>query len=338
MHGNVLGIVEVCFRLHRFWKKLGICELFFCLPYKKCNQTKTMSQTFHELFKNYEFKTKTCSPFETLVDNFCSMYNKKEGCPFEITPEMIHQCEETYRHAHCDKPSPMVDVHRFVQHFGNNYVKKCGSFTLKKWGSATWINEPFGKGHDQNHYPLPKHQFNDCVLEDMRRRSYSLGRSKGIGLHRYHQHECGGRCNHGRRQCTVLKQEEALRPLTFMNAKYTMFEMCKQMGMLCTPKSNVQNMLLCLRRGAPKLYAVEDCVSQFESYLKFDFTEQDFINIMKSDQGALVLRLYCCWWILTMNHVLANTEALTHVSSLGKRVPIDNANVFVDRKAKRRRF
>ena len=114
--------------------------------------------------------------------------------------------------------------------------------------------------------------------------------------------------------------------------------MCKQMGMLVTPKSNVQNMLLCLQRGAPRLYAVEDCVSQFESYLKFDFTEQDFINIMKSDQGALVLRLYCCWWVLTMNHVLANPEALTQVSSTGKRKPINNANVFVDRKAKRRRF
>ena len=284
------------------------------------------------------------NPFETMVGNFCSMYNQKQGCPFEITPKMIHRCEETYHHAHCDKPSPIVNVHRFVQYFGNNYVKKCRSFTLKKWGSATWINEPFGKGHDQNHYPLPKHQFNDCVLEDMRRRSYIFGsgRSKRIDLRRYHQHECndknGGRCNHGRRHCTILKQEEALRSLTFMNAKHTMFEMCKQMGMLVTPKSNVQNMLLCLQRGAPRLYAVEDCVSQFEAYLKFDFTEQDFINIMKSDRGALVLRLYCAWWVLTMNHVMANPEVLTQVSSSGKRKPINNANVFVDRKAKRRRF
>ena len=256
------------------------------------------------------------SPFETLIGNFCSMYNKKVGCPFEITPEMIHQCEETYHHARGDEPSPIVDVHRFAQHFGNNYVKKCRSFTLKKWGSATWINEPFGSGHDQNHYPLPKHQFNDCVLENMRRRSFIFGSSKRIDL----------------------KQHDALRSLTIMNAKQTMFEMCKQMGMLVTPKSNVQNMLLCLQRGAPKLYAVEDCVSQFESYLKFDFTEQDFINIMKSDQGALILRLYCAWWILTVNRVLANPEALTKVSSTGKRKPIDNANVFVDRKAKRRRF
>ena len=256
------------------------------------------------------------NPFETLVGNFCSMYNKKKGCPFEITPKMIHQCEETYHHARGDEPSPIVDVHRFVQHFGNNYVKKCRSFTLKKWGSATWINEPFGKGHDQNHYPLPKHQFNDCVLEDMRRRSQNLGRSKRIDL----------------------KQQEALHSLTFMNAKQTMFEMCKQMGMLCTPKSNVQNMLLCLKRGAPRLYAVEDVVSQFEAYLNLGSIEQDFINIMKSDHGALVLRLYCCWWVLTMNHVLANPEALTPVSSSDKRKPIDNANVFVDRKAKRRRF
>ena len=129
-----------------------------------------------------------------------------------------------------------------------------------------------------------------------------------------------------------------LRKLFTSFAKQTMFEMCKQMGMLCTPKSNVQNMLLCLRRGAPRLYAVEDCMSQFESYLNLGSIEQDFINIMKSDQGALILRLYCCWWVLTMNHVLANPETLTHVSSLGKRVPIYNANVFVDRKAKSRRF
>ena len=285
------------------------------------------------------------NPFETLVGNFCSMYNKKKGCPFEITPEMIHQCEETYHHAHCDKPSPIVDVHRFVQHFGNNYVKKCRSFTLKKWGSATWINEPFGKGHDQNHYPLPKHQFNDCVLEDMRRRSQNLGRSKGIDLRCYHRNKCHhrGRCARSNvfkhlHQCTILKQGEALRKLSTSFAKQTMFEMCKAMANL-TPKTHAHAMLLCLKRGAPKLYAVNDVVSQFEDYLKLgDFTEQDFINIMKSDQGALILRLYCCWWVLTMNHVLANPEALTHVSSSGKRVPIDNANVFVDRKAKRRRF
>ena len=275
------------------------------------------------------------SPFETLIGNFCLMYNQKEGCPFEITPEMIHQCEETYHHARGDEPSPIVDVHSFVQH-----CEKRRSFTLKKWGSATWINESFGKVCGQNHNPLPKHQFNDCVLEDMRRRSYIFGRCKRIDLYRYHQHECsdknGGRCNHGR-QCTILKQEEALRSLTFTNAKQTMFEMCKSMDMFCTPKSNAQNMLLCLKRAVPRLYAVEDCVSQFKGYLKF-FTEQDFVDIMKSDQGALVLRLYCAWWVLTMNHVLANTEALTSVSSSGKRKPIDNANVFVDRKAKRRRF
>jgi len=47
---------------------------------------------------------------------------------------------------------------------------------------------------------------------------------------------------------------------------------------------------------------------------------------------------YCTFCVLTMNHVLANPEALTPVSSSGKRKPIDNANVFVDRKAKRRRF
>ena len=43
-----------------------------------------MSQTFHEKFPNFEFKTKTCSPFERLIDKFCSMYNKKKGRPFEI--------------------------------------------------------------------------------------------------------------------------------------------------------------------------------------------------------------------------------------------------------------
>ena len=285
------------------------------------------------------------NPFETLVDKFCSIYNNKEGLPFEITPEMIHKTEETYHEARCNEPSPIVDVHRFVQHFGNNYVRKCGLFTLKKWGSATWINEPFGKGHDQNYYPLPENKFNDCVLENMRIRSYSLGRVNKNVLHRYHLQECHhpGPCarsnvfkNRYMYQCTILKQEEALQPLTFMNAKQTMFEMCKQM--FCTPKLNVQNMLLCLRRGAPKLYATEDVVLQFEGYLKLDFTEQDFINIMKSDQGALVLRLYCCWWILTTNHALAKPETLTKVSSTGKRKPINNANVFVDRKAKRRRF
>ena len=252
------------------------------------------------------------NPFETLVGNFCSIYNKKEG-RFEINPEMIYQTEETYHHARCDEHSPIIDVHRFVQGFGNNYMKKWGSAT---WiNDATWINEPFGKGHDQNYYPLPENKFNDCVLKNMRIRSYSLGRNGNV--------------------------------LHFVNAKHTMFEMCKQM--FCTPKLNVQNMLLCFKRGAPRLYAVKDVVLQFEGYLKLDFTEQDFIKLMKSDQGALVLRLYCCWWILTTNHVLANPETLTKVSSTGKRKIIDNANqdanVFVHdvdtctcRRPKRRRF
>jgi hypothetical protein len=100
-----------------------------------------------------------------------------------------------------------------------------------------------------------------------------------------------------------------------MNAKQTMFEMCKQMDIFCTPKSNAQNMLLCLKRAVPRLYATEDVVSQFEGYLNF-FTEQDFIDIMKSDKGALVLRLYCVWWVLTINHVLANPETLFKIKAI----------------------
>jgi hypothetical protein len=116
----------------------------------------------------YNNKFKQCLPrLKHWSATFARCTTKKKDV--EITPEMIYQCEETYHHARCDEPSPIIDVHRFVQHFGNNYVKKCCTFTLKKWGSATWINEPFGKGHDQNHYPLPKHKFNDCVLEHMKK-------------------------------------------------------------------------------------------------------------------------------------------------------------------------
>ena len=84
--------------------------------------------------------------------------------------------------------------------------------------------------------------------------------------------------------------------------------MCKQMDIFCTPKSNAQNMLLCLKRAVPRLYATE-------GYLNF-FTEQDFIDIMKSDKGALVLRLYCVWWVLTINHVLANPETLFKIKAI----------------------
>ena len=319
VHGNVLGIVEVCFRLHRFWKKLGICELFFCLPYKKCNQTKTMSQTFHELFKNYEFKTKTCSPFETLVDNFCSVYNKMDGCEFEITPEMIHQWEDGfYRFTH-DKSILSTGVKPELVHSINMFVANYVRGIRKGGVSHTWVTideRPTITGR----YTV---SLNDGRLEMMRRHG------------KYHRVNMRVFCKDNN---IPLGFRNPLDKLSTSFAKQTMFGMCKAMANL-TPKTHAHAMLLCLKRGAPKLYAVNDVVSQFEDYLKLgDFTEQDFIDIMKSDQGALVLRLYCAWWVLTMNHVLANPETLTQVSSSGKRKPVDTTNVFVHRKAKRRRF
>ena len=281
-----------------------------------------MSQTFHEKFPNFEFKTKTCSPFERLIDKFCSMYNKKKGRPFEITPEMIHQCSHIFTHDNQQsilstgiKPELVHSMNMFVA----NYVRG-----IRKGGvSHTWVNI---------HERPTLH----------RRYAVSLNDGHLDMMKRY------GKCTPSR-NCFRMREfckdnnipwgcfRNPLRKLSTSFAKQTMFEMCKSMDMFCTPKSNAQNMLLCLKRAVPRFYAVEDCVSQFKGYLKF-FTEQDFVDIMKSDQGALVLRLYCAWWVLTMNHVLANPEALTPVSSSGKRKPIDNANVFVDRKAKRRRF
>ena len=275
-----------------------------------------MSQTFHELFPNFEFKTKICSPFETLVGNFCLMYNKMEGRPFEITPKMIHRCEDGSILSTGVKPELVHSINMFV----TNYVRG-----IRKGGvSHTWVDDEWETKLRQRWMedqvpPL----LNDSRLEMMRRH---------------------GKCH--RVNMRVFCKDNNI-PLGFRNplhklstsfAKQTMFEMSKAMANL-TPKTHAHAMLLCLKRGAPKLYAVNDVVSQFEDYLKLgDFTEQDFIDIMKSDQGALVLRLYCAWWVLTMNHVLANPEALWQVSNSGKRKPVDTTNVFVHRKAKRRRF
>ena len=81
-----------------------------------------------------------------------------------------------------------------------------------------------------------------------------------------------------------------------------MFEMCKAMADL-TPQSHAQAMLICLKRTAPKLYAVNDVVSQLNNYVKLgEFTEDDFRDIMMSDKGMLIIRLYLSWWAIYCVH------------------------------------
>lgn len=113
-----------------------------------------------------------------------------------------------------------------------------------------------------------------------------------------------------------------------------MFEMCKAMADL-TPQSHAQAMLLCLRRTAPKLYAVNDVVSQLNNYVKLgEFTEDDFRDIMMSDKGMLVIRLYLSWWKNDCVHYRsAKRKRRWNVFSRQRvkrcrgalRVPIDNA-------------
>ena len=80
-----------------------------------------------------------------------------------------------------------------------------------------------------------------------------------------------------------------------------------------------------LKRGAPKLYAVNDVVSQLNSYVKLgEFTEDDFRDIMMSDKGILVIRLYLSWWVIDCENFRSTKR---------KR----RWNVFSRQRAKRRR-
>ena len=184
------------------------------------------------------------NPFETLVGNFCSMYNKMKGCPFEITPKMI------FNNCH-DVP---------IAHRIGSFVKHL----KKKWGCCpSWANERIYVGRGMWDLPL----LNNAVLEQMRV-SYKV--TGANPTERKYAHD---------------SKRELSR----------MFEMCKAMANL-TPQSHAQAMLICLKRTAPKLYAVNDVVSQLNNYVKLgEFTEDDFRDIMMSDKGLLVIRLYLSW-------------------------------------------
>ena len=226
-------------------------------------RTATQYQTMSE-------STKTS--FETLVQEFCSMYNRMEERPFEITTEMIFN--NSY-HMH-------VVIGHFVSHI------------KKKWGCCpSWANE---RRYGNNHLPLLK----NAVLEQMRV------------------------------SCKVMYGKARGKPIQFSlcnNMNHTMsnmFEMCKAMADL-TPQSHAQAMLLCLKRGAPKLYAVNDVVSQLNSYVKLgEFTEDDFRDIMMSDKGLLVIRLYLSWWAMDCEN-FRSTKRKRHW------------NVFSRQRVKRRR-
>jgi hypothetical protein len=64
-----------------------------------------------------------------------------------------------------------------------------------------------------------------------------------------------------------------------------------------------QKGIICLKRTAPKLYAVNDVVSKLNNYVKLgEFTEDDFRDIMMSDKGMLIIRLYLSWWAIYCVH------------------------------------
>ena len=192
------------------------------------------------------------NPFETLVEEFCSMYNKMEGCPFEITPKMI------FNNCH-DVP---------IAHRIGSFVKHL----KKKWGCCpSWANERTYVGRGMWDLPLLK----NAVLEQMRVSYKVTGANPTERIQYAHVPE---------------------RELS------NMFEMCKAMADL-TPQSHAQAMLLCLKRTAPKLYAVNDVVSQLNNYVKLgEFTEDDFRDIMMSDKGMLIIRLYLSWWAIYCVH------------------------------------
>ena len=222
------------------------------------------------------------NPFETLVGNFCSMYNQK--CPFEITPKMIFN--------NCHDVPIAYRIGSFVKHL------------KKKWRCCpSWANERIYvvnvSGRRMWDLPLLK----NAVLEQMRVSCKVTGaRGKPIQF---------SLCNNGKQ--TMIR----------------MFEMCKAMADL-TPQSHAQAMLLCLKRTAPKLYAVNDVVSQLNSYVKLgEFTDDDFRDIMMSDKGMLVIRLYYSWWTI-------NRDNFTQLSRSAKRKR-KCRNVFSRQRAKRRR-
>ena len=214
------------------------------------------------------------NPFETLVGNFCSMYNKMKGCPFEITPKMI------FNNCH-DVP---------IAHRIGSFVKHL----KKKWGCCpSWANERTYVGRGMWDLPLLK----NAVLEQMRV-SYKVTGANPTERIQY--------------------AHDSKRELS------RMFEMCKAMADL-TPQSHAQAMLICLKRTAPKLYAVNDVVSQLNNYVKLgEFTEDDFRDIMMSDKGMLVIRLYYSWWAIYCVH---------YRSTKRKRCE----NVFSRQRVKRRR-
>ena len=237
----------------------------------------TMSE--YELQTAIQYQTmsgSTKTSFETLVQEFCSMYNRMEELPFEITTEMIFN--DSY-HMH-------VVIGHFVSHI------------KKKWGCCpSWANERTYVGRGGVGFtPLLK----NAVLEQMRvscKVMYGKARGKPIQF---------SLCNNGKQ--TMIR----------------MFEMCKAMADL-TPQSHAQAMLLCLKRTAPKLYAVNDVVSQLNSYVKLgEFTDDDFRDIMMSDKGILVIRLYLSWWAIDCENFRSTKR---------KR----RWNVFSRQRAKRRR-
>ena len=208
------------------------------------HSTKTMSE--YELRTALQYQTlseSTKTSFETLVQEFCSMYNRMKKRPFEITTEMIFN--NSY-HMH-------VVIRRFVSHI------------KKKWGCCpSWANERTYGQHPC--LPLLK----NAVLEQIRISCKVTG-ARGKQYQSY----------------SLCKD--------MYGTMSNMFGMCKAMADL-TPQSHAQAMLLCLKRGAPKLYAVNDVVSQLNSYVKLgEFTEDDFRDIMMSDKGLLVIRLYLSW-------------------------------------------
>jgi hypothetical protein len=212
--------------------------------------------------------------FETLAQEFCSMYNKMEGCPFGITPKMI------FNNCH-DVP---------IAHRIGSFVKHL----KKKWGYCpSWANERTYVGRGMWDLPLLK----NAVLEQMRV-SYKVTGA-----------------NPTERICLNGANKRELS---------NMFEMCKAMADL-TPHSHAQALLISLKRTAPKLYAVNDVVSQLNSYVKLgEFTEDDFRDIMMSDKGMLVIRLYLSYCAINNDNFRSNKC---------KR----RGNVFSHQRAKRRK-
>ena len=236
---------------------------------------KTMRE--YELQTAIQYQTmseSTKTSFETLVQEFCSMYNRMEERPFEITTEMIFN--NSY-HMH-------VVIGHFVSHI------------KKKWGCCpSWANERTYVGWGEWDLPLLK----NAVLEQMRVSCKATGANPK-------PFQYFSLCKNGTQ--TMIR----------------MFEMCKAMADL-TPQSHAQAMLLCLKRNAPKLYAVNDVVSQLNSYVKLgEFTDDDFRDIMMSDKGLLVIRLYLSWWAIYCEN-RKSTKRKRHW------------NVFSHQRAKRRR-